>query len=131
MIFNNINGAIINTKKINIHDDILIDLMFERKNRKLTLLLTKENRIRYHMTFINVIGFDFTACNFWGNSPHVLDFEYVDMSKRNIIPKLLKIKESTLCDPTCVLETQKDFIETKMTFTSGDKLEIACEYIEI
>ena len=42
MVINITNGEIINTKDISLHDDILEELSFDRKNKKLHLILFRE-----------------------------------------------------------------------------------------
>ena len=42
MVINITNGEIINTKDISLHDDILEELSFDRKNKKVHLILCRE-----------------------------------------------------------------------------------------
>ena len=70
-----------------------------------------------------------TSCDFWGHSPHILDFEYMESENRLIIPKLFD-KEKLY--PGCSrLTKQEEYIETLITFSSGDQLRIACQEIVI
>ena len=48
--------------------------------------------------------------------------------ERTIIPKLFERKEK-FDDPACTLGYPEMYIETEMTFVSGDRLIIACESI--
>ena len=68
MVINITNGEIINTKDISLHDDILEELSFDRKNKKLHLILFREcdNR-KISMFFLNVVAFEMTACDFGEN----------------------------------------------------------------
>ena len=129
MVINITNGEIINTKDISLHDDILEEISFDRKNKKLHLILFREcdNR-KISMFFLNVIAFEMTACDFWGESPYIFDFEYIAPDERTIIPKLFERKEK-FDDPACTLGYPEMYIETEMTFVSGDRLIIACESI--
>lgn len=133
MKINDSKGIIINSKDISIHDDILNQLLFDRTKCEILLLITKSNNMNneYAIKFVNVVGFEMTSCNFWGISPHILDFEYVEYENRTLLPKLHYIKESSEIHHLCKLVTNINYIETIITFTSGDKLTIACEYIII
>ena len=70
-----------------------------------------------------------TACDFWGHSPHILDFEYVERKNNTLIPKLFEKKDKDCTYSS--LRNQEDYIETVITFSSGDQLRIACESIVI
>ena len=63
-----------------------------------------------------------------GESPYIFDFEYIAPDERTIIPKLFERKEK-FDDPACTLGYPEMYIETEMTFVSGDRLIIACESI--
>ena len=130
MIINELNGNIINTKEVYIHDDVLLSLQFDRISKKLHLSLLKRNlEDEYSIEFINVVGFFMTSCDFWGASECILDFEYLEHNERTIIPKLLEIG-SNVPDSVCGLSNDSH-IETCITFSSGDKLVVACEHIII
>ena len=130
MIIDELNGKIINTPKVYIHDDILTSLEFFRLNKQMVLNLDKYNcHDDYQIVFSNVIGFELSSCDFWGESECVFDFEYVERNERIIIPKLLN-KWCTV--PTAPPKNRyENFIEVLFTFSSGDQLRIACEKIEI
>ena len=132
MIINNSNGNIINSKSVCLHDDIVKNLSFERKNNILELLVKKDGFTdkTYTICFTGVLGFQMTACDFWGKSPHILDFEYVDDSNRKMLPYLHSIKNDPI-NPNCKLLHDKEYIETVLAFGSGDKLEVVCETIII
>lgn len=133
MIIDASNGNIINSKEVYIHDDILKEFTFNRAEKKLHLSIVKEekfNSVRFSIDFLNVIGFEMTSCDFWGRSPHILDFEYVEKDNTTIIPKLFKMKNNNDY-PFCTLDIQEEYIETIITFISGDQLIIACKSIII
>ena len=131
MIVNESNGRIINSKNIYFHDDIFDQMTFNREQRILAVSLIKENSIkdRYEIVFSNVVGFEMTNCDFWGPSPHVLDFEYVEADERALLSKLKSKMEKNPFEPSCKIVQDTDFIETVFTFTSGDTLTIVCESI--
>ena len=132
MIINANNGQVINSKEVSIHDYVLKDFCFKRCDKKLRLSLSEGVNADAVLTidFLNVIGFNMTACDFWGRSPHVLDFEYVEKADNKLIPKLFAEKENN--DYTfCTLKDRESYFETVITFVSGDKLTIACESISM
>lgn len=133
MIIDASNGKIINSKEMYIHDDILEEFCFNRTEKKLHLSILKDEEFgskRFSIDFLHVIGFEMTSCDFLGSSPHILDFEYVEKNDNVIIPKLFEIKDSNDCT-YCTLNNREEYIETKITFSSGDQLIIACKSIII
>ena len=131
MIINEANAKNLCAKEIYIHDDSLLFLNFDRNNKVMTLQFQKyaTNSEFYTMKFLNVIGFSMTACDFWGASECVLDFEYVPNNDRIIIPQLKKRWEDV---PNLVHDiSYDDYVESLLIFSSGDQLRIACETIEI
>lgn len=133
MIINASNGEIINSKDIYIHDDILEGLYFNRAEKKLHLSILKDCKsddIRFFIDFFDVIEFKMTSCDFWGRSPHILDFEYIEPSENTMIPKLFKKKEINNFT-SCSLDDPQKYIETVITFISGDQLLVACKSIVI
>ncbi len=132
MIIDASNGKIINSKKVYIHDDILEELCFFRTEKRLhlSILDEKSDCNSFSIDFLQVIGFEMTSCDFWGSSPYILDFEYVEKSNTTVIPQLFEIKKND-DDPCCPLNDREKYIETIITFKSGDRLRIACESIMI
>ena len=130
MVINESNGKIINSKEVCMHDDILTLIEFNRFDKKMLLNFNKYNGCdNYKICFFNVIGFEMSSCDFWGESECLLDFEYIKRSERVIIPRLLKKWDTvTLLSSPIKYE---NFIEVLFTFSSGDQLQIACEEIEI
>lgn len=124
------NGRILDSKEVYIHDDIFNELRFEHSKKKLYLSITKQGiqGENFIIEFVNVVGFELTSCDFWGPSIHIFDFEYVEHDNRTLLPKLFE-KKNNNPDPCCSLITQENYIESVITFTSGDQLIIACEYI--
>lgn len=125
------NGSMINSKTVNIHDFILESFLFDRQNNELVLrLLDEQNNLQHSLIFEGVIGFEMSACNYWGKSPYILDFEYMDPSEQKIIVKLFDKNEKENY-PFCELKDISVYLETMITFVSGDQLFIACESIQI
>lgn len=128
MIINKTNEAIINTKSIYIHDDILCDLFFNRKEHKLYLsLLTAGKNDKYTINYLDVLGFEMTSCDFWGWSPHIYHFASLKLEEYTIIPKLMKNEHF---DGAIGSSEIKEYMETKIIFNSGDELVVACKSIE-
>lgn len=133
MIITNSNAKIINSNVVDLHDDILKKLSFERETGTVELLIKKDNfkEQTYTMRFVGVLGFQMTSCDFWGKSPHILDFEYVKHNKEILLRYLQSMTEHEPMNPNCKLNKDENFIETVLTFGSGDKLTVVCEYIVI
>lgn len=128
------NCEVINSKDIYIHDRILEDFRFFRNEKILHLEFSEDkqeqpaaNR-KFSVDFLTVIGFEMTSGDFWGSSPYVLDFEYIDRKSMTLIPKLFDKKHQNNYQ-FCPLTDQADYFETVITFTSGDQLCIACKEI--
>ena len=129
MIINNKNGMIINSKDIYLHDDYLLELHFFQNSRHLILdFQTFLDKTKYQIVFNNVIGIEMTAFDFWGElyPIRILDFNYVSLEKRKLIPILIEKKKSF---NNLIKIDEKDFIEVAFTFVTGDTLIIACQEI--
>ena len=129
MIINASNGQVINSRDVYLHDDILENMTFRRDEKILHLSLAKTWPVEYEYSidFSQVIGFEMTACDFWGADLRILDFEYV--SKGTLISKLFLQRKEDYSH--CTLKEPMDYIETVLTFVSGDTLRIACEEVII
>ena len=132
MIIDGKNPELINTKAVNVHDHILEQLNFDRTLDKLKLIISKSNGDKkYTIEFLDVLGFKMTACDFWGKSPHILDFEYVNNCPPTILSELEQMYD-VFSHPGCKLANKTAiFFETVMTFASGDTLRISCSKIAI
>ena len=133
MIITNSMGYLINSKEVYVHDDTLQQVVFNRCNRTLELFISKHNNEEsstYVIKFAKTVGFEMTSCNYWGESSHILDFEYLERTHNVLLPRLYSRNCGEFA-PFCELSSDKDYIETLMTFSSGDQLRIVCEYIII
>lgn len=129
MIINASNGDIINSNEVCIHDNILDLLTFIRAEKKIHLSILKNTELadtKFSIDFFNVIGFEMSSCDFWGYSPHILDFEYLKQEQNTLIPKFFEMKKSNNYQ-FCTLKEQEKYFEILFTFSSGDTLLIACE----
>lgn len=118
------NCKIINSKEIYIHDAIFNDVVFNYQKKALYVFIQNKNKI---IEFHNVIGFDMTSCDYWGDDPFVFDWEYND--NFHLVEDLFVKNESNFNCSRLNNKKKEDFIETIITLSSGDKLIIACEYI--
>lgn len=73
MEINSLNGQVINSRDVYIHDDIFERMIFHRDKKILHLSLAKiwPVEYKYSIDFFQVIGFEMTSCNFWGADFHL------------------------------------------------------------
>jgi len=106
---------------------------YEPEQNRLILKYGVDSRL----IFNNVVGFSAITCGFWNPSGTVaiLDFVYLPLEKSLLLQKLNKERERIIREygeySTGHFEKEKDFFETLTEFSSGDKLSVVCEYIEI
>lgn len=130
MVFDHTNARQISAREFSLHDDVLTEFRFDRAAYRATLLISSREKGNYKAFFHDVIGFEMTSCDFWGPSPHILDFEYVEATARILIPKLRKENEKSSIPRRNPIDDEH-YIETVLTFSSGDLLRIACKTIQI
>lgn len=122
---------------VNLHDKIIQDFHFDRLTKRLVIPILPENEYDHNdevheMEFLNVLGLEITACDFWCPSPHVLSVSALSKDEENLIPKYLE----NWCAPNDPFHTAKNFpgencFEVLVEFTSGDTLSIVCEELII
>lgn len=126
------NGVIINTKEVNVHDDLFHSLSFNRPERKLSLQLGKfADSQPYNITCFGVLGFEMTNCDFWGASAHIFDFQSIKRDEQILFPKLCRLRPELNVEGLGNLNRENDYLEILMTLSSGDQLRIVCESILI
>lgn len=125
------NARIINTPIIYIHDNILKKVEYNKHKSCLEVFTCKSTGEECILNFEKVVYFQMTACDFWGPSTNILDFEYLEPTECCAIPKLLD--KSGEQDKYGVKKRVRfnELIETRMTLCSGDQLTIVCEFIDI
>ena len=125
------NCKIINTREINLHDDVLETFQFDRIQRKITFNLSRilDGEHLRTLCFYDVIGFEISSCDFWGASECIYHFQYIEPNERVVIPNLIKKWQTKV--KTVPNITYDDYIETLFIFSSGDEFRIACKEIEI
>jgi len=130
MIINTSNINLITERKISIHDYIFLKMEFNYIKEKLAVDILDDNmnEVPHTIEFCNIIGFEMQHCNFWGKSPHILDWEIAEENEETMIPKLFYEKQKNNYDSSNLIDGEK-YIESIITFTSGDKLIVACSYI--
>lgn len=132
MIIDVNNGKIINSKEVYLHDDFLDDMRFNFLEKKLHLsvLYFRDRSHRYSVDFLDVIGFEMSSCDFWGGSLRILGFEYVPQENQVLVLRLFnKKQEGGESFAFCKMKSRENYLETLMTFASGDQLRVACENI--
>lgn len=141
MLINKSNIHCINEDALYVHDHRLLSLQFERENKTLTLdMLGFDHNLelkfkKYKVRFNHILAFYMSACDFWGESERILDFEHLEKQRQELIPKLEKESEKYLGKSPLYDEQMKALFESSIemlfTFISGDTLRIACTSFEI
>ena len=133
MLINNSNSNIINSNSFSLHDAILQNLNFNYFEKKLTIQLGVDGipNSYLELNFSETIGFNITSCDFWGKSPHVLDFEYIEKNECELLSSLRETKTEFPYNPLCKLNEDEVFWECLFTFSSGDTLRVVCETLTI
>lgn len=114
----------------NIHDSAFYGFSY-RENDK-TLLVELSNHYMnkfFKIQFHNVLVLNCEMCQFWGKSPYVFDWN-IDENEiliKNIMEKQKNNESKFWCS---ILRTPKEYIQINITFTSGDTIDIVCEFIE-
>lgn len=133
MLINNSNSNIINSNSFSLHDAILQNLNFNYFEKNLTIQLGVDGipNSYLELNFSETIGFNITSCDFWGKSPHVLDFEYIEKNECELLSSLRETKTEFPYNPLCKLNEDEVFWECLFTFSSGDTLRVVCETLTI
>lgn len=141
MIIDYKNGDIINSQDVYLHDDIFKNMTYDHSKNEICIELEtevlnfdREKQRKYCILFCNVIGIEATFCEFWGKSPHVFDFEFIDIKNEKLLPKLtnkasVESEKNSRHIDYSKLGSKTNFIETLFTMTSGDHIRIVCEKI--
>ena len=113
-----------------IHDFLFEDMQYNYIQNKITIRLINETspERKEIIEFYNVIGFDMVACDFWGTSPYVLDWESIEKENQKLVKKFLAEKQNNNYEYARIC-AESEYVESIITFISGDRLTIACEYI--
>ena len=129
------NSDVIRSRDVSLHDDMLMEFHFHRIARELVLPLQKYGGEIYTIRFTHVLGFEMTSCNFWGPSRRIFDFELLEGEEQKLLPRLWKMREEKkpvgTTTPEDGLGEKENYIETVITFVSGDQLQVVCEAIDI
>ena len=89
-----------------IHDFLFEDMQYNYIQNKITIRLINETspERKEIIEFYNVIGFDMVACDFWGTSPYVLDWESIEKENQKLVKKFLAEKQN---NNYCLLYTSR------------------------
>ena len=132
MIINKNNATIINSKEVYIHDSTLTSAIYDFVDRKVRIELFDGTTIVFH----NVVGVKSDSCAFWGKQLRqvVIDFEYVFDKDLKILPELYHIRDDIISQKGDISDTyltaDDSFFESSLILCSGERLNIACEWIE-
>lgn len=131
MLINAANQEIINTRDVYVHDSIFVDMTFDYHEKKFYFNSKKNNPSGkiYSIIFFNVIEIDMVWCDFWGESHYILDWESVKVENQKLIKKLFTEKNDNNYSNSR-LSTEREYMESIITFKSGDHITIACEYVD-
>lgn len=123
------NKNVINDE-IYIHDSIFEGFSYKEEEKKIVIEL--ENyclKKSFKLQFCNALIFNCEMCEFWGKSPNILDWE-VSKDEPLIQKMKKKQKDNNELYWTSLVDLEKSYVESRITLTSGDTIEIVCEYIE-
>ncbi len=124
------NTYIINSE-MHFHDYIFNEFKYDYEYNTIKTVLQSYLEGKFvRIEFFNVIGFNMISCDFWGRSPRISSIAVLEKDEYTLIPKLYeeKIKKEYIFSR---LKKQDDYFEIFIEFISGDRLIIACEYINI
>ena len=125
---------------INIHDDMVRDIQFDRMEKSLCIILETFNltyemdfcnrnhlvpREEYKILFDDVAGFYMTSCDFCASDDRVFDILFKEKNEFKIMPDLLQKEEMFNEDELKM--TAERYMEIEILFVSGDSLTIACQ----
>lgn len=116
--------------KINIHDSIFRGFNYDDENKTLLLKMNNYcvNKV-FTILFYNVLILNCEMCQFWGKSPNVLEWRV--SKEETFIKKIIQKQNSNKeLSKYSLVDQRKNYIETIITLTSGDTINIVCEYIE-
>lgn len=110
---------------ISLHDAVLEKFNYDCINNKVSIELDdSEWRSRkVSLAFSNVLYFEMLSMDLWGKSPYIYDWELVDINE-NVM---------NLCNDKFENPGSKNIdkcFQTAFTLSSGNKLNIICEYID-
>ncbi len=130
-----VNGNLLDVTNFSLHDALLVEIRFDISENALHVFAKTYGRpsddlkIHYH----NVIGLEGITCDIWSTSLDsciIFSLDYMEPSESELIRKIFAeysndaIKQARLTAP-------ESYIETVLTCNSGNRLRVACEYIEI
>ena len=130
MIITKENAAVINTPEVYMHDDVVVSFECDRicKKIQMRVAMCGNQDETYIVCFENIAGFFMTSCDFWGASERICGMDYIDPSENLILPSLQEKWNAEGYPPNAFC--QNDYIEIRVTFISGDVLQIACQRID-
>ena len=125
---------------LNLHDDMVRDIRFDRMEKRLCINLESFNlayerdfcnrnhlvpREEYEIRFDGVVGFYMTSCDFFASDDRVFGIAFKEKEEFRIMPELIQ-KGETFNDEELKMTADK-YMEIEILFISGDSLIIACQ----
>ena len=128
------NLHLLHTNEVYVHDDIYVGMQYDYEANCLVVRLLSEDETRQKtITFYNVLGYQMIACDFWGRSPHVLSWVY-NLEERHSFLKAISEECNEYLNEDIILSRKighgVEYVETMFLLSSGDRLVVACEYID-
>ena len=124
------NKEIIESRDVNIHDFVIADLKYAPMKNELFCLFRNDYLRQYcDIKYYNVLFVDIQSCDFWGVSPHVLDWELGEEYGNPLTKKVSELQKSHHYTTSRFKDYDK-LVESILTFSSGNRISVLCEYIE-
>ncbi len=121
------NKGIIDSKDIYVHDAVFTGFNYDYENNIIEFeAIEYYYKKHFKFKFCNVLGFEMLSCDFWGRSPHINVWYTSDTN--DLSTKMKDIQREKKWELR--LKDTNKWVESIISFISGDTLTIVCEYIE-
>lgn len=116
--------------EIYVHDSIFEGFLYKSTEKQLLVEFKNDYLEKtFNIQFYNVLILNCEMCEFWGKSPHILNWETSD--DENLIKEMKKKQnDNKELYSGSLVDTEKSYVETMIILSSGDTIKIVCEYIE-
>ena len=121
--------------EIYLHDAVFEGFNYDYEKKQVIIEMaawgteTERYDRRYRFTFFNTLGIEVLAGDFWGPTPHVYDWETVSGAEGDFVKKI--INEDKFDNLKYRIENIEYILNTTIEISSGDKVKIVCETIEV
>ena len=121
------NKEVIDSKDIYVHDAVFTGFNYDYENNIIEFeVIEYYYKKHFKFKFGNVFGFEMLSCDFWGHSPHINVWYTSDTN--DLSTKMKDIQREKKWELR--LKDTNKWVESIISFISGDTLTIVCEYIE-